>query len=288
MDKMPFQRSKYMKTQTYFNTKTEQEANVCDLSKDIIVNCVGAYETNTYMRNKFIRNDFYLIYIIKGKMDIELDGEKHVFSEGQFLIIKQGTDISYYTEPETKLNYLWLHFTGSSAEKKLSKYDILTNKIIQAEISVEVISLWKRMFREFSVNDMYFDESTSSILNEILICLARSRTSGRHREKILKTTIYISENYSIDLTLKKLSEMVGMSKAYYRSCFKEVTGMSPIQYLIDVRMSVADTLLLSTDMPLSAISEEIGFEDVYYFGRLFKKKYGISPGRYRRKSCQKI
>ena len=54
-----------MKTQTYFNTKTEQQANVCDLTKPLCVNCAGTVNLSN-INNSFHRNDYYLLYIIKG------------------------------------------------------------------------------------------------------------------------------------------------------------------------------------------------------------------------------
>lgn len=65
--------------------------------------------------------------------------------------------------------------------------------------------------------------------------------------------------------------------------FKRQTGHSPIDYLIQTRIAKARNLLLRSDATLSEIAAEVGYSDVYYFSRIFKKHVGISPIQYQRK-----
>lgn len=75
--------------------------------------------------------------------------------------------------------------------------------------------------------------------------------------------------------------------AYHLSAtFKQSTGYSPIDYLIRIRLEKAASLLTETDASLRTISAGVGYKDVYYFSRLFKKKLGVSPAEYRRRNWQ--
>ena len=78
--------------------------------------------------------------------------------------------------------------------------------------------------------------------------------------------------------------MEGLSETHYRTLFKSLFGISPCQYIIDRRVESAMVYLKETEKKLSEIASIVGYDDVYYFGRIFKKKTGISPGHYRRQS----
>jgi AraC-like DNA-binding protein len=73
-----------------------------------------------------------------------------------------------------------------------------------------------------------------------------------------------------------------MSYSLFRKTFKEITGLSPHQYRLTIRLHRAERLLRSTNMQISRIAEILGFSSIYYFSELFKKKTGQSPLEYRK------
>lgn len=92
---------------------------------------------------------------------------------------------------------------------------------------------------------------------------------------------YLSVHYAEPLTLESLSSTLNCSGRQLQRLFKAKLGIGPIEYLIQLRMDKAKTLLLQTDVQLKQIAEAVGYEDGYHFGRMFKKHVGISPGLYR-------
>ncbi|MGM0714384.1 helix-turn-helix domain-containing protein [Brevibacillus parabrevis] len=80
--------------------------------------------------------------------------------------------------------------------------------------------------------------------------------------------------------------MLRYSVSHLSALFKKKTGYSLIDYLIRVRMEKAASLLVETDRQLREIAESVGYREPYYFGRLFKKVYGISPARFRATKAQ--
>lgn len=85
---------------------------------------------------------------------------------------------------------------------------------------------------------------------------------------------------------KKIEEyaaMCGISNAYFYRCFQEWAGKSPVEYRNGIRLSNAETMLRYSDMKIKEIAETIGFEDAFYFCRIFSKHYGMSPKSYRSK-----
>lgn len=273
-----------MKTQTYYITETERAANICDRSCDLMINCAGVVNNSMGINTSSVRNDFYLMYMLKGKMNIELGEKKTLLSEGQLLIIKAGTYYHYRSKAGEEICYLWLHFTGRNAEKVLYEYSLKTNNAEYAGIHGEIFSLWQRMFREFIINDEYFNTASCSVFNQILTELSRYILRSDKKERILKSITYIHENYNRKLSVKELAEMEELSPSYYRAYFKNVTGVSPSQYLMARKMDVAVEMLENSNMKISEIAELAGYADPYYFERIFKKRFGISPGKFRKQN----
>ena len=92
---------------------------------------------------------------------------------------------------------------------------------------------------------------------------------------------YLDSNYADHITLDTLTELTHMNKYYMAHSFSRYTGQSPIQYLNNRRMEAACTLLKDTDYSISSISSSVGFSSQSYFALAFRKKYGITPVRYR-------
>lgn len=92
---------------------------------------------------------------------------------------------------------------------------------------------------------------------------------------------YIHEHYAEPLTLDKLASMLDCSPSHLSRIFKQRASCSPIEYMIRLRVGKARHLLIHTDASLQDIAAAIGYSDVYYFSRIFKKQSGLSPLKYR-------
>lgn len=88
---------------------------------------------------------------------------------------------------------------------------------------------------------------------------------------------YISENYYTNISLDKIAKNMYLSPVYISRIFKEETGDSPINYLINVRLNKAHELLSEGRMSIASIAHEVGYEDAYYFSKLYKKHFGCPP-----------
>jgi len=92
---------------------------------------------------------------------------------------------------------------------------------------------------------------------------------------------YFDNNYMKNISLDDMSKNMYISSVYISKVFKEKTGESPINYLINLRLEKAKDLLISTESPVKAIAQSVGYSDAYYFSKLFKKYYGNSPCKFR-------
>lgn len=108
---------------------------------------------------------------------------------------------------------------------------------------------------------------------------ARSRST---KSFVLKAMEYVREHYADeDISLDQVCEVLGVSSSYFSTIFKKETGNSFIGYLTDYRMEQAARMLIGTNEKSYIIAKQVGYSDPNYFSYVFKRKYGVSPSKYR-------
>ncbi|WP_415839628.1 helix-turn-helix domain-containing protein [Paenibacillus tarimensis] len=101
-----------------------------------------------------------------------------------------------------------------------------------------------------------------------------------------RTKEYMQQQYMKPISLQSLAELANLSVGYYATLFKNHVGMSPIDYLIRIRMQRAKQMLVTSRASLKDISHLVGYQDVYYFSRSFKKHFGLSPSRFSKREYE--
>lgn len=109
--------------------------------------------------------------------------------------------------------------------------------------------------------------------------LPRNQRSLDKMKQIIK---YIECNYMEKITIADISNEIGLSQSYFMKYFKNTMGTSFIDYLNEYRLTMASRLLLTSDSSILDIAGKVGFENLSYFNRLFKKRFGTTPSKYRK------
>ncbi len=126
-----------------------------------------------------------------------------------------------------------------------------------------------------------------SIICDIQMNMERKYVPSASKKLVADAVGYIHENTSdCELTIEKISERYKISPEYFRQIFKDVQGISPRKYIIDVRIKKAIELLMSDDFSIGEISILCGYESESYFSREFKRICGYAPTVYK-KNMQK-
>ena len=114
---------------------------------------------------------------------------------------------------------------------------------------------------------------------------ARDEADRKNRARDLERTklilSYIDENYKEAISITDIASYCGFSESHFMRFFKNTMGVSFVSYLNDFRLNVAARLLSSNDESILSVAENCGFFNLSYFNRMFKKKYGVTPGKYR-------
>ena len=144
----------------------------------------------------------------------------------------------------------------------------------------------KKIENEHNNREKDFYEMQKLYLRQMLVLISRYRitkTPVEFKEYyaiIQDAARYISENCNDDLSLQKLSKKYAMSPSHFSRQFKAVTGVCLNEYINISRITAAEKLLLNTNMPITKIAMECGFNDSNYFAAVFKKIKGITPKKY--------
>jgi AraC-like DNA-binding protein len=149
--------------------------------------------------------------------------------------------------------------------------------------------LFNKMYEEYKHRNKGYLEMIRAYLIELLVKVFRlmdkdtqNNISSQNQRLVLKAVDYLTNHYSSDIRLEDLAAKSFISKNYFSRLFKEVTGINFTDYMQNLRINEACSLLKNTDMKIIDIAYEVGFKDIKFFYEVFKKLTGETPGAFRK------
>lgn len=112
---------------------------------------------------------------------------------------------------------------------------------------------------------------------------ALSRTRQSNDAVIQDCQTWIAQNYHTEAPVSMMARIAGLAERSFKRRFEQATGMSPLEYVHTLRLEEAKQALESTNSPVEAIAQEVGYQDTSFFNRLFRRKVGLTPAQYRRR-----
>jgi YesN/AraC family two-component response regulator len=252
-------------------------------------------ETNYHCHEDFIE----LSFIISGSVDYLIDMENYTLKKGQVLISNPGLYHKELFNENTSCRELHIGITNVNIfnSSKKNYIDIGDKNILTlTNYKDEILKVCNEIIDEQRNHKQTSPFMLKSLVMKLLILLHREineeipnlnsqEFSFKSREKkslVEAITKYLTNNYIEDISLYTLSKNMYLSPVYISKIFKELMGDSPINYLIRIRLSKAKELLQKSNLSIKEISEAVGYKDPYYFSKLYKKYYGISPSKQRK------
>jgi AraC family L-rhamnose operon regulatory protein RhaS len=168
-----------------------------------------------------------------------------------------------------------LHLGPSNAHRI---HNIIDN--IKNALEIQLDSDWPCRSRTYLI-EMLFLLSRLLIIDETLESVELDKDPGEIKEIIL----YLYTNYMNKITIQELTDKFHINRTSLTERFREITGYPVMDYLIRLRLYLASKMLKETLLPISEITERVGFSDITHFGRMFKKSFGYSPSEYRSIHC---
>lgn len=116
----------------------------------------------------------------------------------------------------------------------------------------------------------------------------RPKKDYKSLEKMKLILKYVENHYMDKITIEEIAKEVGLSQSHFMKYFKNTMGTSFIDYLNEYRLTMASRLLVSSDSSILAIAEEVGYDNLSYFNRTFKKRFAMTPREYRKANSNPV
>ncbi len=233
------------------------------------------YETK---RNHF--EQYLLIHIIKGKMEIHYNEHVFIAGENSFVFLNCNKPHLYKTLKDTEHN--WIHFKGNATDEY---YDLLFEKngcVFSLNNNWEAPKCLNRIISMME-NERVEEHEASVMIHRILCELekASNLTINSIEETVRNAVAYIETHYSEELNLSDIANYVRLSPYHFSRVFKKHTNFTPHQYLINYRVNHAKGLLFTSNLTVNEIAFKCGFNSVSHFVTTFKNQTNLSPKKYR-------
>lgn len=231
-----------------------------------------------------------LFYVLRGKGSFLVDEEIFDVKEDDLIIVNPNVPHTEMSKDDSPLEYIVLGIEGLqfTSGDQLEEYENFSVHNYY-DFKHEILFYLKTLLREMEEKDYNYEMVCQNLL-EVLITNMVRRTKANllvaPTQKITKecrfVEQYINTHFTEDITLELLSEKAYMNKFYLVHAFKQYKGVSPINYLISLRIKHAKELLETTNYSIAQISASSGFSSQSYFSQVFKKVTKKTPNEYRK------
>lgn len=186
----------------------------------------------------------------------------------------------------------WVFFESDTADEWISKYGIQPNRIYHLDPDNHVTDCMSMLFADFIRSEKQDSDMIELLLQQMLIYVSRGKKANdknqylinRRNEAIVKLRFEIYKDVAKEWSIEKIADDLGISTTWLNVLYRNRYGTSPKQDIQNARIEHAKQMLLYEKLPLHDIALLSGFQNEYYFSRVFSKRMGVSPSEYRRKS----
>ncbi|MEN8116455.1 MAG: AraC family transcriptional regulator [Bacteroidota bacterium] len=234
-------------------------------------------------------SQFILLYCVDGEGWVEIKGKRRNITANQLFVIPPKVQCRYGATAKNPWTLYWLHFSGKNAEI----YSPPVNRGIEIPPSndsriEERLVLFEEMLQ--NVED-YFKPEKVIYAN---ICLKQFLTSVKYLDvyrsvkregdnDLLKKVIsFMKNNLHKNIRISELAEILNCSTSNIYKLFKQNLDSAPQDFFIHLKMERAQKYLIQTNLRVKEIGAKLGYDDPYYFSRIYTKHVGMSPAHYRK------
>lgn len=236
----------------------------------------------------------YVIHMIEeGKGVFEMDGQVYHLGKGDAFMIPAGREAWYQADEQDPWTYRWIGFEGMDVSVCCARAGFTFERPVR-KIACMDAARWcidgmmnnpevlpENNLRRSGLLQILFGEMIADYRKQCMEkgeALSEFKTSSAYVEQAAE---YIITNYAKRVTINELADMIGVNRSYLATNFKKCMGCSPQEYLINVRVERAKSLLQKTDIQISEIAMNVGYPDPLAFSKVFKRKTGYSPTEYK-------
>ena len=236
-----------------------------------------------------ILNEYQLLYITNGNGIFNFGPSKQscFITEGKMFFLMPGVWHTYKPIENSGWNEYWIGFKGEIIQKIVDEGFFLNRApVFNIGLNERIIDLYLKAIEIAREERAGYQQALSGIVMHILgLMYYRDKTRDFEDQelikKINKAKVIMRESVYKNLVAEEIAKELNISYSGFRRAFKEFTGTSPSQYMLELKLNQAKLLLSTTQQPIKEISYSLNFENPDYFVVFFKKRTGQTPGMYR-------
>lgn len=247
----------------------------------------------TLTPNRVVKNYEFDFYLTSARM-VYMDGKEIAISDGCILVKTPGQVVQGIGE--FNCYSLTIDFSKTTPVENYTRTGAHVMEPVRENVLVSSLpttffpsdpKTFQAVFEAIAALPQLNSEETQLLVKKLLLMMNievcnQSLESKKTRKTAVDRTIqYINTNFRNDITLDDLSEVVHLNKSYLIRLFRRQTGLSPMEYLRDYRLSYAEHLLLNTNMSINEIAFSCGYNSPSFFSDQFKRKFAVTPKTYR-------
>lgn len=262
------------------------------LISDLYLTDIGYYpQARHHFRERTSGSaQFILIYCVDGQGEIRIGESVHPILADHYFIIPAGMSHAYHSDEVNPWSIYWIHFSGVKAGlfARMACQSIGIERGTTSRIS-DRFDLFSEIFRNldrgFSIENLEYINLCLSYLLSSFTHASQFRVvkQAGENDPVAQSINFMLENISRKLKLRDIASETRLSASYFSAIFQIRTGHSPIEYFIQLKIQRACRLLDTSGWLIADVSREIGFDDQFYFSRVFRKVMGMSPIEYRKR-----
>lgn len=241
-------------------------------------------------------HNYYLVHtVMSGKGIFEIDGKRYECTKGDTFVIFPDTLFTYRAHESDPWHYRWVAFRGHLVQSLLRSIGITpAHPIVACDDCRSLIQLYRKIQHtlERTSSPELADLEANGLLRILLKEFGELNADKLSfnslaiipdlERQIKQAVRYLSYQFAKQISIDDLSRSLGYHRTHLSKMFKQYTGLSPMQFLLKVRMERAKELLSGqVHLSIDQVASSVGYSDALYFSKQFRKTFGSSPTEFR-------
>lgn len=263
-----------------------------DMSQPLLVTSAGNIRPRSakefYTTRPTGRGDYQLMYVLDGCIHYTFDGVETVVEKGNMVLFHPGQPQEYIMYSAENAEFYWVHFTGHDVEGLLRECGIPDDRyVFWVGTSSDYRWMFHQMIKELQTRRGHYEELVNGTLRHLLLLIhrhltVREETNPDFHGEVIQALTWLERHWRESISIEEYAARNRITPCWFRQKFKQYTGVSPMQYIVNLRITNALNMLENTDYNISQIADAVGYDNPSYFRRLFRKHMGMSPSEYKK------
>ncbi|MBR5314053.1 MAG: AraC family transcriptional regulator [Clostridia bacterium] len=227
-----------------------------------------------------VHTNYNLHYVLSGKGEYTVEGKTYKLEKHHMFLIKPDTVIKIQADKDDPWLYSWISFEGAVAEELFSScgftdgnYSMYCPEFFGIFDDIRAIPEGK------TVTPVYLNSKLYTVIDRLMSINQIQSSENPVSQYCIKAADYIQANYQSHITIDGIAKNLGIDRRYFSRIFTKYIGVSPQRYLVDYRLEKAKMLMSTGAYSVSEVAASVGYDDIFAFSKIFKKKYGVSPSK---------